>query len=256
MLFSSFLTASVLSAPALAAPSVAETPSKTLKKRATAICGQWDTVATGTYTLYQDLWGESAASSGSQCSTYNSLLGNTISWSTNWTYTGSNIVADVSYDMFTSSSATGSNEYEIMIWLAALGGAGPISSTGTPVSTPTINGVSWKLYSGPNGATTVYSFVAASEVTSFSGDIKLFLTYLAANEGYSTSQRIDDDLNIQTDLDGHNCWHDFRKGWHKYESHYDDHKQSGFNHRGFIVWPMWWDWLDWPNNLRERDLHV
>lgn len=48
------------------------------------------------------------------------------SWS--WSYTGSDIVADVSYDLFTSSSAGGSNEYEIMIWLAALGGAGPISS--------------------------------------------------------------------------------------------------------------------------------
>ena len=48
------------------------------------------------------------------------------SWS--WSYTGSDIVADVSYDMFTSSTAGGSNEYEIMIWLAAIGGAGPISS--------------------------------------------------------------------------------------------------------------------------------
>jgi xyloglucan-specific endo-beta-1,4-glucanase len=51
------------------------------------------------------------------------------SWS--WSYTGSDLVADVSYDMFTSSSAGGSNEYEIMIWLAALGGAGPISSNTT-----------------------------------------------------------------------------------------------------------------------------
>jgi len=41
-----------------------------------------------------------------------------------WTYTGSNVVADVSYDMFTSSKAGGSNEFEIMVWLAALGGAG------------------------------------------------------------------------------------------------------------------------------------
>lgn len=75
-----------------------------------------------------------------------------------------------------------------MVWLAALGGAGPISSSGSPVATPTIAGISWKLYSGPNGATTVYSFVAASEVTSFSADMKLFLTYLATNEGFSTSQ--------------------------------------------------------------------
>ena len=92
------------------------------------------------------------------------------------------------FTVFSSSTATGSSEYEIMIWLAALGGAGPISSTGSPVSTPTIAGVSWKLYSGPNGAMTVYSFVAASEVTKFSGDLKLFLTYLATNYGYSTSQ--------------------------------------------------------------------
>ena len=105
-----------------------------------------------------------------------------------WSYTGSNIVADVSYDMFTSSSKGGSAQYEIMVWLAALGGAGPISSTGSPVATPNIDGVTWKLYSGPNGATTVYSFVAESEQTSFSGDLKSFFTYLSSNEGYSLSQ--------------------------------------------------------------------
>lgn len=91
-------------------------------------------------------------------------------------------------DLFTSSSASGSNEYEIMIWLAAIGGAGPISSTGSPISTPTISGVSWKLYKGPNGSTTVYSFVAASEVTSFSGDILLFLNYLKTSDSFPTSQ--------------------------------------------------------------------
>lgn len=40
-------------------------------------------------------------------------------------YTGTSIVANVAYDLFTSSTASGSAEYEIMIWLAALGGAGP-----------------------------------------------------------------------------------------------------------------------------------
>lgn len=43
-------------------------------------------------------------------------------WS--WTYTGSNIIANVAYDLFTSSTATGRAEYEVMIWLAGLGGAG------------------------------------------------------------------------------------------------------------------------------------
>lgn len=41
-----------------------------------------------------------------------------------WSYSGSSVVADVSYDMFTSASAGGSSEYEIMVWLAAIGGAG------------------------------------------------------------------------------------------------------------------------------------
>jgi xyloglucan-specific endo-beta-1,4-glucanase len=98
------------------------------------------------------------------------------------------MVADVAYDLFTSSTATGSSEYEIMVWLAALGGAGPISSSGSPVATPTIAGVSWKLYDGYNGNMHVFSFVASSQVTSFSGNLKDFLTYLSSNYGLSTSQ--------------------------------------------------------------------
>lgn len=46
-----------------------------------------------------------------------------------WTYDGKDVVADVAYDLFTSSTAAGDEEFEIMIWLAAIGGAGPISST-------------------------------------------------------------------------------------------------------------------------------
>ena len=88
MLFKSFLTASFVAASALAAPSIARIPTQTLEKRATSICGQWDAAVSGTYTLYQDLWGESSATSGSQCSTPNSLSGNTISWSTSWTWAG------------------------------------------------------------------------------------------------------------------------------------------------------------------------
>lgn len=103
-------------------------------------------------------------------------------------YSGSGIVADVSYDLFTSSTSTGSNEYEIMVWLAALGGAGPISATGSAVATPTIGGVQWKLFSGKNGATTVYSFVAVTQQTSFSGDLRSFFTYLISNEGMPSSQ--------------------------------------------------------------------
>ncbi|KAI9730064.1 MAG: hypothetical protein M1834_006056 [Cirrosporium novae-zelandiae] len=219
MKFSSTLIA--LSAAALATA----TPTQTLEKRA-EICGQWDSVATGSYTLYQDLWGEDNASSGSQCSEVDSCCTDGIAWHTSWTwaggssdvksfanvvttitakkvsavssiesewdwsYTGTDIVADVAYDIFTSSTASGDDEYEIMIWLAALGGAGPISSTGSTVATPTIAGVSWELYSGYNGDTRVFSFVASSKQTSFSGDLLDFFTYLESKQSYSSSQYI------------------------------------------------------------------
>ena len=75
-----------------------------------------------------------------------------------------------------------------MIWLAALGGAGPISSTGSAIATVTIDSVSFELYYGLNGSVNVYSFVATSEATSFSGDIKAFFTYLSTSQGFPTSQ--------------------------------------------------------------------
>jgi len=200
------------------------TPTPTLQERATTMCGQWDTLTTGGYTIYQDLWGKDAASSGSQCSTVNSVSSGTVNWSSswtwaggsssvksfanavvtmtatklsgltslvstwNWSYTGSNIVADVAYDLFLSSTASGDNEYEIMIWLAALGGAGPISATGSPVATTTIAGTSWKLYKGLNGAMTVFSFVASSQVSNFSGDLMTFIKYLETSQGLPSSQ--------------------------------------------------------------------
>ena len=103
-------------------------------------------------------------------------------------YSTTNVVANVAYDIFLSSSASGDNEYEIMVWLAALGGAGPISSTGSPVATTTIAGVKWSLYSGKNGNMTVYSFVASSTTTNFSGDMLDFLKYLQSNQGLSSSR--------------------------------------------------------------------
>lgn len=102
-------------------------------------------------------------------------------------YSTTNIIANVAYDLFLSSTANGSEEYEIMVWLGALGGAGPISSTGSAIATVPINGVSWDLWVGPNGDMTVYSFVAPSSVTSFSGDLLEFLTYLEDKQGLSSS---------------------------------------------------------------------
>lgn len=63
-------------------------PTPTFEKRATTFCGQWDSVVTGTYTVYNNLWGESAATSGSQCTTVSSDSGTTVAWSTSWSWAG------------------------------------------------------------------------------------------------------------------------------------------------------------------------
>lgn len=103
-------------------------------------------------------------------------------------YSGSGLVANVAYDLFTSSTASGSAQYEIMIWLGSLGGAGPISATGSTIATPTVAGRTWNLYKGTNGQMTVFSFVAPSNVQSFSGDLKAFVTYLINSQGLPSSQ--------------------------------------------------------------------
>jgi xyloglucan-specific endo-beta-1,4-glucanase len=53
----------------------------------------------------------------------------------------------------------------------------------------TIASHTFNLYKGPNGDTTVYSFLPTSgEITSFSGNLMEFFTYLIDNEGLSSSQ--------------------------------------------------------------------
>ncbi|KAI8060167.1 hypothetical protein BC940DRAFT_281129 [Gongronella butleri] len=221
------LSIGALASAVVAAPAHKKEHKKAHKhshKRATQYCGQWDQATEGNYILYANLWGASSATSGWQCMVDNGLSGNTLSWSTSWNwqggyasvksytnaalkfspvqlsaiksipvswswkYSGSNIIADVSIDAFTSSSPGGNNEYEIMIWPAALGGAGPISSTGSPIASFDFGGTSWKLYKGPNGSTTVYSFVASSVVNNLSGDINAFFKYLVSNNYIGSSQ--------------------------------------------------------------------
>jgi xyloglucan-specific endo-beta-1,4-glucanase len=154
------MKSAILAAAAISIGLSAATPTPTLEKRAASSCGQWDSATAGSYVIYNNLWGESSATSGSQCLSLDSTSPvawtSTWSWSGgqysvksyanavyngysplklsaigsiptawSWSYTGSDLVADVSYDLFTSSAASTSNEeYEIMVWLAALGGAG------------------------------------------------------------------------------------------------------------------------------------
>ncbi|KAF1952207.1 endoglucanase A precursor [Byssothecium circinans] len=217
MKFSTVFTLASTAAIALA------TPTPTIQKRAD-FCGTWDSATTGVYTVYNNLWGQGSASSGSQCTGVDGLSGSTLKWHTKWSwaggqgqvksyanvvtkvslkalsaistipttwtwsYSGSDIVGNVAYDIFTSASGSGSSEYEIMIWLAALGGAGPISATGSPIATVTLAGKSWKLYYGLNGSMKVYSFVASSQINSFNGNLMEFANYVTSKQGMPKSQ--------------------------------------------------------------------
>jgi xyloglucan-specific endo-beta-1,4-glucanase len=145
----------------------------TLTRRAD-MCGDWDNVVTGDYTLYNNLWGKGAATSGSQCTTLDSKSGSVIKWHSSWSwaggknsiksfpnvvvktnavqiskikaipsawswsYSGTGLTADVAYDLFTSDSAGGAEKYEMMIWLANIN-AGPISRLALqlPLTDPT-----------------------------------------------------------------------------------------------------------------------
>jgi len=112
-----------------------------------------------------------------------------------WSQSTTSVVADVAYDLFTANTAGGAAVNEIMVWLANFN-AGPISaqfsSSGQAVpieSNLSINGHTWNLYFGSNGANNVYSFLPTSgTITSFSGDINLFIKYLTTNRGVSTAQ--------------------------------------------------------------------
>lgn len=213
---------SVLAATALASLAAASPVSK----RGT-YCGQWDLETAGPYTVYNNLWGMDSADSGEQCTTNNGLsCEGTLSWSVEWSWAGApssvksypNVVVDaeprplgevnsiqaewdwsysspntftanVAYDIFTGDTADSAPAYEFMIWLGAFGGAGPISSTGSPIATVDILGRSWNLFYGAHSQMEVFSFVAASgNVESFSGDLKEFTDYLVAEQGVSTSQ--------------------------------------------------------------------
>ncbi|KAJ5920329.1 hypothetical protein N7516_011187 [Penicillium verrucosum] len=202
----SFIAPMSLISLALSAMGDAATvPVNDITRRGTEICDQWGTTTTDKFTLYNNLWNQakdpnskqleqrqhhriahlvlSYASAGLKftpqiLSTVKSLKS---AWT--WSYSNTNIVADVAYDLFLSSTPSGSEEYEIMVWLAALGGAGPISSTGKAIATVTLNGVEWDVWVGPNGQMTVYSFVAKSTVTDFSGDLLDFLDYLVKDQG-------------------------------------------------------------------------
>ncbi|KAM0268860.1 hypothetical protein ACHAQH_009908 [Verticillium albo-atrum] len=193
-------------------------------RQSSTFCDDWGSAVAGPYTIYNNLWGKGAATSGQQCTTLSGLSGSSVSWSSSWSwaggptsvksypnavvslnkrplsqvssiptawswsYSGSGLVANVAYDLFTGNTADSSPAYEIMIWLGSLGGAGPISATGSTIANPNVGGTTWRLYQGAHSGMTVFSFVAPSDIRNFSGDLYNFVNYLSANHGLPKSQ--------------------------------------------------------------------
>ena len=190
-------------------------------------CDQWGQTKSGDYIIYNNLWGSSAATEGGkQCTGLDSASGDTIAWHSTWTWNGGNtsvksfanvaltfdaapltkvtsipssidlevkysgtIMANVVYDLFTSSKPDGEKEFQVTVWLASIGGVGPISSTGKPIKEGVeIEGMKWDLYSGMNGQMTVYSFLPPAPVDSLDGDLLAFFTYLKKNHKFDMSQ--------------------------------------------------------------------
>ena len=79
-------------------------------------------------------------------------------------------IYDASYDIWMDPTpkTNGVNQQELMIWFNKQGGVQPISysydasGAAVPIATTTIDGVSWNVYRGNNGANNVVSYVAVT----------------------------------------------------------------------------------------------
>ncbi|KAL2801768.1 concanavalin A-like lectin/glucanase domain-containing protein [Aspergillus granulosus] len=183
------------------------------------LCEQYGSITAGHYTLNNNLWGQDSGS-GSQCTTLDGSTDSTISWHTTWTWSGgennvksyansgltlgevkivsdltsiptsvqweydADVRANVAYDLFTAADpnhVTYSGDYELMIWLARLGGVQPI---GSQIGEATVGGTTFELWNGMNGEMEVFSFVSPNPLNSWNGDIQEFWTLLASEQGY------------------------------------------------------------------------
>jgi xyloglucan-specific endo-beta-1,4-glucanase len=96
--------------------------------------------------------------------------------------------ADVVIDMFLdpsriTASSTTKPKYEVMVWMGQYGYANAIGAnlTKTP-PTYKLNGTTFSLYTGPNGnGQTVFSWLAASNITNFNFDITPLFDYLTSH---------------------------------------------------------------------------
>ncbi|KAL2190527.1 glycoside hydrolase family 12 protein [Thermothelomyces heterothallicus CBS 203.75] len=205
----------------------AASPLTALDKRQQAtLCEQYGYWSGNGYEVNNNNWGKDSASGGHQCTYVDGSSSSGVAWHTtwqwdggqnqvksfancglqvpkgrtissisnlqtsiSWSYSNTNIRANVAYDLFTAADpnhATSSGDYELMIWLARFGDVYPIGSSQGHVN---VAGQDWELWTGFNGNMRVYSFVAPSPRNSFSANVKDFFNYLQSNQGFPASSQ-------------------------------------------------------------------
>jgi hypothetical protein len=164
---------------------------------------QWATWSNGGFTLYNDLWGSGHGPQTIWANSYSnwgvwSQQPNTsgvksypnVSKSVSGTAVGSLHTVSGSFNVTRPGTGSyntaydiwlGNNAYEIMLWMNKQGSVGPLGSLRTTVS---VGGHTWNVYSGSNGANTVYSFVRTSNTNSGSVNILAVLQWLRTNGWY------------------------------------------------------------------------
>lgn len=71
--------------PILAAPTTSATPQAIDSTQVKSTCGQYTPIYSGGYTVNPNKWGEDNGS-GSQCAQIDSISGNSLAWSTTWSW--------------------------------------------------------------------------------------------------------------------------------------------------------------------------
>lgn len=187
---------------------------QTVQSQSYYSCDRWANTTSGTYTIYNNIWGEDY---GTQCLSVNSYS----DWWVDANHTGSgiksypNVEQQVDIDVddmgtltsYFSVSHPGSGDYtcaydiwyddyayEIMLWMNTYGDIGPISYTygcsgypswACPVKTSiTVGGHTWDIYQGTNGSNIVYSFVRTSNTNSGTVDIAAISQWLRDNDWF------------------------------------------------------------------------
>lgn len=150
---------------------------------------QWGSWTNGGYTLYNDIWGSGAGPQTIWANSYsnwgvwanhpntggiksypNASIGvnktlsslSSVKSSFNVTVPSSGAY-ETAYDIWANNNA-----YEIMLWMNKTGAVGPL---GTSQGVLTLNGHTWTVYKGSNGANAVFSFVRNGNTSAGTVDI-------------------------------------------------------------------------------------